>query len=253
VRSLVPTKVPTTAPTAPVSAPPQPPALTRNPIYRAGKLASPKCAEPAMPATSLRNVQTYYAEFVSCLNKAWAPVIRRAGFEFTPPKLAVVPGKTPTSPCHGDDATAFYCRDTIYLGAQAYLDDYKDDPGVALAWMALTIAHEYGHHVQALTGMRLAEYEWGITANGADAQREESRRVELQATCFGGAYFGADQVSFPVDSEWLELRDAAIRTTRDPDHDHGTTANFALWHYNGFEAAGPAGCNTYAADSTVVG
>ena len=205
-----------------------------------------------MPPTSLRNVQAYYAESVSCLNKAWAPVIRRAGFDFTPPKLAVVPGKSPTSPCHGDDSWAFYCMDTIYLGAQKNLDDYKHDPGETVAWMAMTIAHEYGHHVQALAGMRLPEYEWGIAAKRADAQREESRRVELQADCFGGAYFGADQVSFPVDGEWLERRDAAIRNTRDPDHDHGTIANLALWHYNGFAAAGPSACNTYAADPTVV-
>jgi predicted metalloprotease len=248
----MPTKVPTTAPTAPVSAPPQPAALTRNPIYRAGKLTAPRCLEPAMPPTSLRNVQTYYAEFVACLNKAWAPVIRKAGFTFTPPKLAVVPGKSPTSPCHGDDSWALYCGDTIYLGAQTNLDDYKHDPGVALAWMALTITHEYGHHVQALTGISLAEYEWGTTANGVDAQREESRRVELQAHCFGGAYFGADQESFPVDGEWLDLRNKAIRNSLDPDHDHGDVANFALWHFNGFEAAGPSACDTYTADSTLV-
>jgi predicted metalloprotease len=205
-----------------------------------------------MPPTSLRNVQTYYAEFVACLNKAWAPVIRKAGFTFTPPTLAVVPGKSPTSPCHGDNAWAFYCEDTIYLGAQANLDDYKDDPKGTPVWMALTITHEYGHHVQALAGMRLAEYEWGIAAKGVDAQREESRRVELQAYCFGGAYFGADLASFPVDDEWLDLRNKAIRNSRDPDHDHGSVANFALWHFKGLEVAGPSACNTYAADSTVV-
>ena len=59
--------------------------------------------------------------------------------------------------------------------------------------------------MQALTGILAAKYERGITLNGIELQREESRRLELQADCFGGAYLGADQESFPVDGEWLEL------------------------------------------------
>jgi predicted metalloprotease len=253
LRSEVPTTVPTTESTAPVNAPVQPAALARNPIYRAGKLPSPGCTEPEMDPTSLRNVQAYYTEFVSCLNKAWAPVIRKAGFTFTPPKLVVVLGKSPSSPCHFDDGPAYYCGDTIYLDAQADLDGYEDDSEAAPVWMALTIAHEYGHHVQALTGILKAKYQRDITLNGIDLQLEESRRVELQADCLGGAYLGADQASFPIGDDWLELQDEVIGTSSDPKHDHGAVANYGLWNSKGFDAAGPAGCNTYAADSALVG
>src|SRR6266705_346346 len=98
-----------------------------------------------MPATSLRNVQAYYAQFVGCLNRAWGPVIRKAGFTFTPPKLVVVLGKSPSSPCHAYDGPAYYCGDTIYIDAKDDLDGYKDDPEWATTWMAVIIGHEYGH------------------------------------------------------------------------------------------------------------
>jgi predicted metalloprotease len=253
LRSELPTTVPTTESTAPVSAPPQPAALARNPIYRAGKLAAPRCAEPAMPPTSLRNVQTYYAEFVGCLNKAWAPVIRKAGFTFTPPKLDVVLGKSPSSPCHFYDGPAYYCGDTIYLDAKADLDGYRDDPEWSRAWMAVIIGHEYGHHVQALTGILAAKYERGLTLNGIELHQEESRRLELQASCFGGAYLGADRTSFPLEDGRLDLWREVVARTEDPKHDHGTAGDHALWSSAGLDAAGPAACNTYAADSALVG
>ncbi|MEU4291023.1 neutral zinc metallopeptidase [Kribbella sp. NPDC026596] len=253
LRSEVPTTVPTTESTAPVNAPVQPAALARNPIYRAGKLPSPNCAEPELEPTSLRNVRAYYADFVACLNEAWAPVIRKAGFTFTPPKLDVVLGKSPSSPCHFYDGPAYYCGDTIYLDAQADLDGYEDDPETASTWMAVTIVHEYGHHVQALTGILAATYKRGITLNGIELHQEESRRVELQADCFGGAYLGADAVSFPADDDWREIWEEVVRSTEDPDHDHGSVASFGLWSEAGFDAGGPGACNTYTADSALVG
>jgi predicted metalloprotease len=253
LRSEVPTAVPTTESTAPIHAPAEPAALARNPIYRAGRLPSPGCAEPAIEPTSLRNVRAYYTEFVACLNKAWAPVIRKAGFTFTPPKLDVVLGKSPSSPCHFYDGPAYYCGDTIYLDAQADLDDYADDPAGSLGWMAVIIGHEYGHHVQALTGILKAKYKRGITLNGIDLQQEESRRLELQASCFGAAYLGADRAAFPIDGEWFDVWEELVANTVDPKHDHGGAGNHEYWSNAGFDAAGPGACNTYAAGSVLVG
>lgn len=125
-------------------------------------------------------------------------MIRKAGFAFTPPKLDVVLGKSPSSPCHFYDGPAYYCGDTIYLDAKADLDGYRDDPEWSRAWMAVIIGHEYGHHVQALTGILAAKHERGLTLNGIELHQEESRRLELQASCFGGAYLGADRTSFPA-------------------------------------------------------
>jgi hypothetical protein len=107
--------------TAPTSAPSLPTALTRNPIYRVGKLPSAKCAEPAYEPTSLANARAYFTQYVACLNKAWAPAIRKAGFTFRPPKLVVVLGRSPSSPCTVDDGRDYYCGGTIYMDAETHL------------------------------------------------------------------------------------------------------------------------------------
>ncbi|TCO35564.1 hypothetical protein EV652_101446 [Kribbella steppae] len=253
LRSALPTTTPTPEPTAPVSAPPQPTALAKNPIYRVGKLAASECEEPAVPATSLANVRSYYSQYVACLDEVWAPAIRKAGFTFVPPKLAVVLGQSPSSPCDFDDGQAYYCGDTIYMDAETDITAYKEDPDWARAWMALLIGHEYGHHVQALTGILEAKYQRGLHLNGVDLQLEENRRLELQASCFSAVYLGADREYFPADDEWLDVWDEVVAATEDPERDHGSAPNHVRWTNAGFNAAGPGACNTYNAASSLVG
>jgi len=49
--------------------------------------------------------------------------------------------------------------------------------------MAFLIAHEYGHHVQAMTGIFEASGSRETYINGVDAHLIESGRRELQASC----------------------------------------------------------------------
>ena len=251
LRSGLPTTVPSTESTAPIVAPREPAALASNPIYRVGKLPSPRCAEPQVEPTSLTNVRTYYTQFVACLNAAWAPAIRTAGFTFTPPKLVVVLGQSPSSPCNVADEQAYYCGGTIYIDAE--YDIATEDRAVRRAWMAFLIAHEYGHHVQALTGILIAHYRRGRTLNGVDVQLQEDRRVELQADCFSGAYLGADRATIPIDDEWLEAWTDLYSTISDPAHDHGNGEHRRHWSLAGFTAAGPGACDTYTAASSLLG
>ena len=48
--------------------------------------------------TSLAKVRAYYTQALGCLNKAWAPAIRKAGYQFWAPQLQVYSGKSSTSP-----------------------------------------------------------------------------------------------------------------------------------------------------------
>ncbi|WP_350277411.1 neutral zinc metallopeptidase [Kribbella sp. HUAS MG21] len=238
--------------TAPASAPPQPAALARNPIYRVGKLPAAGCVEPPYEATSLANVRAYFTQYLGCLNKAWAPAIRKAGFTFTPPKLVVVLGQSPSSPCDVDDGRDYYCGGTIYMDAATHIQLSREDPEEARAWMALEIGHEYGHHVQALTGMLTALYNRRLTLNGVDAHLEDNRRMELQASCFSGVYIGADRKHFPVTPEWLDVWSVVIRNTIDSQHDHGKGENHGHWTTAGLDAADPGACNTYPVASSLV-
>lgn len=249
-REAVPTVTPSSAPPGKVTAPPHPDEMTKNVIYRVGKPAV-RCAEPKVEATSVANIRAYYTQSVACLNAAWAPVIRKAGFTFTPPKLDVVAGKSPDLPCRRD-SSGLYCDGTIYLDATVDLEGHHEDPKVNRGLMAFVIAHEYGHHVQALTGISKAAYERGLKLNGVDLALEETRRFELQASCFAGAYFGANS-DFRDNASWRTLFDEVLKLVYDPRYDHGSTKNQARWTKAGLAAGDPAACNTYAATSSEVG
>ena len=93
--------------------PPQPATLAKNPLYRIGRLPASRCAEPEHEPTSLASVRAYYGELLACMNKAWAPAIRKAGFTFRPPKLVVTEGRSASSPCECADGLACidgHCR-----------------------------------------------------------------------------------------------------------------------------------------------
>ena len=164
----------------------------------------------------------------------------------------MVAGKSADLPCD-QDSYGLYCGDTIYLDAQIDLDGYRENPDAATGWMAFVLAHEYGHHVQALTGMAEASYRRGLKLNGVELALEETRRYELQASCFAGVFLGADAAGFRKYPGWPDEFRAMLGSMRDPDYDHGSTKNQARWTLAGFRAADPVACNTFAAPATAVG
>jgi len=253
-RAALPTTTPSPTADDVASAPPQPAELAKNPIYRVGPLPASRCPQPKQRPTTLAAARAFYTELLGCLNQAWAPAIRKAGFTFTPPRLVVVKGQSPSSPCDVSDSTAYYCDDnTIYIDATYDLSDwakYGDDR--VLAEMMMILGHEYGHHVQMLTGILKGVYQWDLHLNGVDLALQESRRLELQANCFSGVYLGADQDWYPVTDSYLTSWQAVVRSFIDPKRDHGNTENAGNWSIAGYDAADPKACNTFAAAATFV-
>ncbi len=82
----------------------------------------------------------------------------------------------PLAPCRVDeDRNAYFCPDTggIYYDA-AFLEEYLGEIGQYAP--AFILAHEWGHHVQQLLGLKSASVGlWPI-------------QLELQADCFAGQY-----------------------------------------------------------------
>jgi predicted metalloprotease len=202
--------------------------------------------------TSLSTVRDFYTELLRCMNKAWAPLIRAAGFTFQAPKLVVTKGQSNSSPCEFADGLAYYCDRTIYMDAKADLSVRRVHPDVVKVWMAFDFGHEYAHHVQALTGILQAKYQRGLTLNGVDLALEESRRLELQASCLSGVYFGADRATLPVTAGWRTAYRWIVSNSNDPARDHGNNQSLTRWAMAGLDAADPAACNTYTAGSTQV-
>ncbi|MBM3716904.1 MAG: neutral zinc metallopeptidase [Actinobacteria bacterium] len=105
------------------------------------------------------------------------------------PQLIIVDGATPTSCGTASNATGpFYCPpdETVYVDPTffALLREQYDTTAGPLAQLYV-LAHEYGHHVQQLTGVfdQYPRDGSGPASNGV--------RTELQADCFAGAWVAA--------------------------------------------------------------
>lgn len=227
--------------------------LGDNPLF-VGEFGAPPVS------CTLRRWQTtpaaaaaFFKSALPCLDAAWQPVMQRAGLPFFTPAVQFPKGTNWSSPC-GQVAggngvvAAFYCGEnhTLYMpfaGLQTEL--YGARPGVYLA----LFAHEYGHHVQSMSGVMdayaQARYEAGVdTAPGL----ELSRRLELQAQCFSGMFLASTYGRGSVNDNILE----EARTSQDRgDHnagqprDHGTDAHTSSWWEQGAQKNLTYQCNTW--------
>jgi predicted metalloprotease len=230
-------------------------AVLQSPLYKVGKIPASRCKEPTYRPTSIAKVKAYYAQFLGCLNKAWAPVMAEAGFKFWAPQLQVYSGEPKNQLCNLT-STAVYCNGVIYMNADYDLKNQRSYDGLwTRTTMAFLIAHEYGHHVQAMAGILQASHTREDRITDDDAQLVESRRRELQASCLSGVYLGADKRFFPARGAWLQKWLWTVRNRGDewnPERTHGNKTNHSKWSRAGFDTANPSSCNTFSAKSGVV-
>ncbi|NRQ30990.1 hypothetical protein HII36_03965 [Nonomuraea sp. NN258] len=232
-----------TAHAAPVAADPFSPVLTKNPIYKTGELGTETCEEQPLQRDDLDGARVYLEFLLDCLADSWREPITKAGFTFKEPKFSVIskPGAATGCGKFPRGAQAVYCPNNKKI--TFLLDPYILSEPTELFLMAV-IAHEYGHHIQDLTGVLniVDRYKGKSKARIYD----EARRVELQAECMSGAFIG---------SVWHSLgrRDFdfkyIVQTAQVGFDDgiHGKPANIAWWLQRGFDAESPSACNTWAA------
>lgn len=124
------------------------------------------------------------------LDQFWAANVQG----YRGPELIIVDGQTPTQCGTASNATGpFYCppEESVYVDPTffAILRDRFDASAGPLAQLYV-LAHEYGHHVQQITGI-MQQY-----PNNGSGPDSNGVRTELQADCFAGAWVAdaADQV-----------------------------------------------------------
>ncbi|GDY33102.1 neutral zinc metallopeptidase [Gandjariella thermophila] len=258
-RTVEPARVAGTArvnPSAPAgphgSAPPRTAApLGDNPLLAAGLAASPvTCALPPFGRSDDR-LTAYYQAVVRCLNDAWAPVLRAADIPFRAPNLRIT-ADLPASACGGApdaEAVAYYCgRDeTIYMSTRRGLANGGGQAPTHLA----TLSHEYGHHVQLLSGM-LTTASQRIVGTGERSATglELTRRIELQANCFAGVFLSAAGGHGSISRSLAQQADRDFHdAVAEPagDNTHGSPKHQGEWADRGFVSGRPADCNTWAA------
>lgn len=224
---------------------------TRNAVYRAGALPATRCPTRPENLHSPVAIRTHLHHLFTCLDRAWAPELSRAGVAHSAPHSVLTAGSGHGA-C-GDYPTPgsgvpYYCptNNTIYASTTAVTQEYGRTPGYGSMALDSLFAHEYGHHVQNLTGI-MDSYS---TAAGSenDAKRLGlSRRLELQATCFAGMFMHATQRSYTISSAQeneLVLFNSNVGDWGGP-RNHGTPAHNGMWYKLGWERRQAAGCNTW--------
>ncbi|MFM6830122.1 MAG: neutral zinc metallopeptidase [Novosphingobium sp.] len=126
---------------------------------------------------------------LSSLNKTWAPIFSAAQVKFQAPGL-VFYSNVGSSGCGSAQSAMgpFYCPEDqkIYLDTTFYEQMDKELGATGQFARDYVIAHEYGHHIQKLTGVsdqiRSAQEQNPRAANAL------SVRLELQADCYAGVW-----------------------------------------------------------------
>ncbi|MFD6401325.1 neutral zinc metallopeptidase [Nocardia sp. NPDC060249] len=248
----------TTAPTTTKPAGPQPViALGQHPLFKnddAG-LTNMDCDLPRW-STAAAVAKAFFAAAQVCLDQMWRSNLAAANLPFKSPGLVVAEQPSElSSPCGGASSDAFYCSasSTIYMStAGLVLHNTPYPPMEALS----VYAHEYGHHVQGLTGLLHASSnqrrEQGTMSAGG---LETSRRMELQASCFGGMYIGSSEAggSWTSQEGYAAVKHNYNRGDGNGRHrDHGTPDHNGNWYNQGYTKNRNFECNTWLAPADEV-
>ena len=126
---------------------------------------------------------------LSSLNKTWEPIFTAARIPFQQPKL-VFYSQQGNSGCGSAQSAMgpFYCPSDqgIYIDTDFYREmEAKLGAGGDFA-RAYVIAHEYGHHIQTITG--ISDQIRSAQQQNASRANQLQVRMELQADCYAGVW-----------------------------------------------------------------
>ncbi|BBC72474.1 zinc metalloprotease [Altererythrobacter sp. B11] len=128
------------------------------------------------------------------LNRTWQPLFQQAGIPFEQPELVFYRGGTASGCGAASSAMGpFYCPadEGIYIDTSFY-DQMAQEMGAGGDFARYyVIAHEYGHHIQQLTGVA-SQIRSAQQSNPPQANQLQVR-MELQADCYAGVWAGRNR------------------------------------------------------------
>ncbi|MGL6235256.1 MAG: neutral zinc metallopeptidase [Segniliparus sp.] len=230
---------------------PEPALAATGFLHDEGGLDPVDCALPQW-SDDPASMRAFFTAERDCLDAAWTPLLARHGVPSASPALAFpdsIPFASPCGDVKEDVIAAIYCEadDTLYVpltGLQTNI--FGNHSGV----YAALLAHEYGHHVQMLTGITRQAVELLSSRKAGQPQGlEMSRRIELQAQCFSGMFLGAEAERGAIARTTLAEARVSQQGRGDTGlSDHGTSAHVLSWWERGTNNK-VADCNTFSASN----
>lgn len=185
---------------------------------------------------------------------------------YTPPRVVLYEEGTNTGCGFGQSAMGpFYCPadQTVYLDL-SFWQDMETQLGASGAEFAraYVIAHEFGHHVQTLTGASQQVREAQQRARNQEEANQYSIALELQADCYAG-FWAANAARASSGAVALEPGDLeeGLKTANAIGDDmiqkrmqgrvtpenftHGTAEQRMTWLRRGYDSGDPNVCNTF--------
>ena len=207
-------------------------------------------------------IKQFMARVLADTEDVWTQVFQNAGKRYQAPQLVLFSGDTETRCGQGvSQMGPFYCP----LDRKVYLDtSFFDElsrrfgsPGQFA--QAYVLAHEVGHHVQALLGIADQVEAAKRRARSQQEVNQIQVRMELQADCFAGVWASLnDQLKKRLEPGDVDqgLRAASAigddmiqRQTSGrvvPDaFTHGSSAQRVYWFRKGLESGQPNSCDTF--------
>ncbi|MGH6788020.1 MAG: KPN_02809 family neutral zinc metallopeptidase [Novosphingobium sp.] len=192
---------------------------------------------------------------LSSLNKTWEPLFAEDGIAFKRPTLNFY-SQMGRSGCGAAQSAMgpFYCPTDggIYIDTDFY-DEMEKRMGAGGDFArAYVMAHEYGHHIQALTG--LANEIRGAQQQSPSRANNLQVRMELQADCYAGVWAARnkDRIEAGDIEEGLnaahQIGDDTLTGGRAPESafTHGSSAQRMEWLRKGLQTADEDQCDTFA-------
>ncbi|MFC4585967.1 neutral zinc metallopeptidase [Sphaerisporangium corydalis] len=237
--------------------------LTGNTVYKAGTLPRLPCRASATNIYNDAQLKALILKTGQCMSRTWAPALRRVGIAFSQPGYAITArggrGACGDFPQRGS-IVPYYCpRNTTIYASTSALSRGKGNArgyGSLSSWHGAIIAmmaHEYGHHVQQLSG--LANSWWGKTlaSRSSSGKLALSRKYELQANCFSGMWMRSVAASYPIPPARrgnLYYFFSNVGDWPQYPRDHGSPPNSGRWFRQGYERQKAYQCNTWLAPAS---
>jgi predicted metalloprotease len=212
------------------------------------------------------SAQSELVDFVSFvtgdLESFWEADFAKAGRDFSPARLVLFTRAVDTGCGRASSQVGpFYCPadNQIYVDLTFFreLADRFNAPGDFA--QAYVLAHEYGHHIQTITGV--TEQVDSASRENPDQRNALSVRVELQADCLAGVWAHSTfERGLLEEGDLDEGLNAAASVGDDriqaestgqinPEtFTHGTAEERAGWFRRGFEDGDATACDTFSGD-----